>query len=354
MENQPPPNPASYVGEWLKGTGQEADIVISSRIRLARNLQDFPFPTKASPKERTSVSRLVQDALEETSALPSPLYLEVDQIPPVERLFLVERHLISMDHASGKEPRAVAYEKRESLSIMINEEDHLRLQALRSGLAFEEAWQEINALDSRLEGRLHYAFSGQYGYLTSCPTNAGTGLRASVMLHLPALVMTKQIDKVFQAVSRINLAVRGLYGEGTKASGDFYQISNQVTLGKSEEELLEHLKSVVPQIIRYERSIRETLASENRLSLEDRIWRAYAMLRAARTLTSEEALDLLSALRLGVNLKIIPGLEIGTVNRIFILVQPAHLQKMEGRELTSEERDTARARYVREQLGPIA
>jgi protein arginine kinase len=233
---------------------------------------------------------------------------------------------------------------------MVNEEDHLRIQGLRSGFQLRATWEQVDDIDSRLEKHLDYAFSPQFGYLTVCPTNVGTGMRASVMLHLPALVMTRQIDKVFQAVSKINLAVRGLYGEGTQASGDFYQFSNQPTLGKSEVEIIENIERVVPRIIEYERTVRDGLLEQRREVIEDKVWRAYGMLQTARTINSEETMDLLSAVRMGVNLKIIRDVEISTVNELFILTQPAHLQKMERSELNGPERDVTRATFIRNRL----
>ncbi|HVY61552.1 MAG TPA: protein arginine kinase [Planctomycetota bacterium] len=345
------------LGEWLTGAGPESDIVMSTRVRLARNLLDFPFLTKASQRQRTEIEKLLHDRIDRARIAEQAaeggdgiVYANLQETTPLDRLCLVERHLISKDLASGEGDRGVALGRRETVSIMVNEEDHLRIQVLRSGFQPDEAWGQISDIDDRLERVLNYAFSPQFGYLTACPTNCGTGLRVSVMLHLPALVMTKQIDKVFQAVSKINLAVRGFYGEGTQASGDFYQISNQVTLGRGEAEVLRQLKDVVPQIIKYERSIRDTLIAENKKTLEDRVWRAYGMLRSARTITSEETMDLLSAVRMGVNLGLIQDLKIGTVNELFIQTQPAHLQKLEGRKLESPERDIARASFIRGRL----
>ncbi|MGH9363091.1 MAG: ATP--guanido phosphotransferase, partial [Thermoanaerobaculia bacterium] len=233
---------------------------------------------------------------------------------------------------------------------MINEEDHLRLQALRSGLQLRKTWEEINHVDDRLERVVDYAFSAQFGYLTVCPTNVGTGMRASVMLHLPALVMTREVEKVFQAVSKINLAVRGLYGEGTQASGDFYQISNQPTLGKTELEIIANIESVIPKIVEYERTVRENLLENKREYIEDKVWRAYGMLQYARTINSEETMDLLSVVRMGVNLGIIPDLEMRGVNELFIFTQPAHLQRLERSELNSPERDIMRATFIRNRL----
>ena len=246
--------------------------------------------------------------------------------------------------------RGVAFGPSEIIAVMVNEEDHLRSQVILSGFELDQAWDRMERVDETLEQELDFAFSPQFGYLTACPTNVGTGMRASVMLHLPALMMTKQIEKVFQAVTKINLAVRGLYGEGTQASGDFYQISNQVTLGVSEASVIDNIKRVVPRIIQYERNVREHLLSDDRLALEDKVFRARGVLTNARSITSEETMDLLSAYRLGVNAGLIDDLPVEAVNELFVVTQPGHLQKMEGRELDPAERDRIRARFVREKL----
>jgi protein arginine kinase len=219
-------------GEWLRGTGPEADIVISSRIRLARNLAAFPFTNRATNHQRGEIESLLRDRIAKLELDPNLSYLNVPALSPLDRQLLVERQLISRELASAEGPRGVALGPRETVSLMVNEEDHLRLQVMRSGFSLDEAWQDIDKVDDLLEQRVSYAFSEEFGYLTACPTNVGTGMRSSVMLHLPALVMIKHIEKVFRALQKINLAVRGLYGEGSRASGDFYQISNQVTLGK--------------------------------------------------------------------------------------------------------------------------
>jgi protein arginine kinase len=236
---------------------------------------------------------------------------------------------------------------------MINEEDHLRLQVIRSGFALDECWQDVDRLDDQLEQRIHYAFNDEFGYLTACPTNVGTGMRASVMLHLPALVLSKQIEKVFRSLQKIHLAVRGLYGEGSRASGDFYQISNQVTLGKAETTILSEIRDVIPQIIAYERQARSALTRESRQALHDRVSRAFGTLRSATMITSEETMDLLSSVRLGINLGLIEDITIPTVNELFIHTQSAHLQKLMGSALDTEERNSARARYLRTRLGEM-
>jgi protein arginine kinase len=261
--------------------------------------------------------------------------------------------LISRELSNSEGPRAVAFDDRESVSVMINEEDHLRVQVMHSGLALDEAWQEIDRVDDALEQHVDYAFSDEFGYLTACPTNVGTGMRASVMLHLPALGFTKQIEKVFRALQKINLVVRGLYGEGSRASGDFYQISNQVTLGKSESTALTEIREVNRQIIEYERQARALILRETRQSIQDRVARALGTLQSATMMTSEETMELLSSVRLGVNIGLIEELPITVVNELFLHTQPAHLQKLMGSQLDGEERNAARARYLRTRLREI-
>src|SRR3989339_990891 len=340
----------SQVGEWLKAAGPDNDIVISSRIRLARNLRGYPFTSIGSPEKLAEVEALISAKLEENKIIPDMTYLKLKDLTQLERTLLVERHLISKDHAEKNGSRALAVDKNESLSIMVNEEDHMRLQILKSGLQLTESWKEIDELDNRLEKELPYAFSPQFGYLTACPTNVGTGMRTSVMLHLPALGMTHHIEKVFNAVMKLGLVVRVLYGEGTQVSGDLYQISNQFTLGKSEIEIIEIIESVIPRIASYERMARKALVSESRSQLEDRVWRSYGMLKVARLISSEEIMHLLSQVRMGVNLGIINDIEMKTLNELFILTLPGHLQKLEGRELNSTQRNIIRASYVRKRL----
>ena len=337
-------------GEWLRGTGPESDIVMSSRIRLARNVAAFPFTNRASAYQKAETEGMLKERVTKLEVEPRLEYLSAATLSALDRQFLVERQLISRELAAAEGPRGVALAPRETLSVMINEEDHLRLQVMRSGFALEEAWQDIDRLDDLLEAKVSYAFSDEFGYLTACPTNVGTGMRASVMLHLPALVWTKQIEKVFRALQKINLAVRGLYGEGSRASGDFYQISNQVTLGKSEQQILGEIREVIPQIVTYERQARTAMLKESRQAVQDRVSRAHGTLCSATMMTSEETMDLLSSLRLGVNLSLLGDVSIGTVNELFIHTQPAHLQKLMGSALDGEERNAARARYLRQRL----
>ena len=336
-------------GEWLRGSGPESDIVISSRIRLARNLADYPFISRATPSDRAELERTLRERILQIQAANLD-YVDVNKLEGLDRQFLVERQLISREHAESEGARGVAIDKREQVSLMINEEDHLRIQVMHSGLDLPAAWEQINAIDDLLESKVTYAFNERLGYLTACPTNVGTGMRVSVMLHLPALVITRQIDKLFRSLQKISLAVRGLYGEGSQAMGDFYQISNQITLGRSEEDLVKQVGDVVPTIIDYERKARDFLIRESQENLHDRVSRAYGILRTAQTISSEETMHLLSSVRMGVNLGLIPDLEIPTLNKLFIYTQPAHLQKLSGSELDTADRNIERARYLRRHL----
>jgi protein arginine kinase len=337
-------------GEWLKGEGPESDIVISCRIRLARNLAGHRFLTRATDDEAIEIESEVGGYLKESEGRFSDHYFLMRDLSEVERHVLVERHLVSREHMAGEAGRAVAVSDDERLSVMINEEDHLRIQVLRSGFRLAEAWKEIEALEGGISKRFEFAFSPKWGYLTACPTNIGTGIRVSVMLHLPALVLTKEIEKLFRAVTKINLAVRGLYGEGTQAYGDLYQISNQTSLGRPEEKLIENIESVVPGVIAYERRAREHILQANRSETEDKLWRAVGVLKNARLLSSEEAMHLLSAIRLGTSLGVLPPLAASKINEMFLMSQPAHLQKMVGHDLSPAERDLARAAFVRDKL----
>jgi protein arginine kinase len=357
--------PAYEAGtEWLRGEGDAADVVMSSRARLARNLTGFPFVGRAGRAQRRQVLDLCRDRILSCGLGGSGarvMWVDLHDSPPIERTLLVERHLISQQHARGKqangsggteEPRALAVAlPDERLAVMVNEEDHLRLQAIRSGLALGEAWAEVDALDDALESGLEYAYSPRWGYLTACPTNVGTGARFSVMLHLPGLKMTGNIEKVKRAAADMSLAVRGFYGEGSDAAGDFYQISNQTTLGKTEQVLLDGLqREILPRVIEYERAARKTLLTKRRLQLEDQVFRALGALGSARVMTNEEAMQLLSQLRLGVVTGVIPDVDQRIVNQLMLLIQPAHLQRVCGREMDQDARRAARADLIRARL----
>jgi protein arginine kinase len=337
-------------GEWLRGAGPESDIVMSSRIRLARNLADFPFISRANAGDRAEIERTLRERVMKVHESIDLTYVDVNDLQGIDRQFLVERQLISREHADSEGARGVAIGNNEQVSLMINEEDHLRIQVIHSGFDLPATWEQINRIDDLIEEQVTYAFNDKLGYLTACPTNVGTGMRVSVMLHLPALVITRQIDKLFRSLQKISLAVRGLYGEGSQAMGDFYQISNQITLGRSETDLVKQVGDVVPTIIDYERKAREFLIRESQENLHDRVSRAYGILRTAQTISSEETMHLLSSVRMGVNLGLIHDLEIPTVNKLFIYTQPAHLQKLTGGELDTADRNIERARYLRRHL----
>ncbi|MBL7084903.1 MAG: protein arginine kinase [Candidatus Omnitrophica bacterium] len=337
--------------EWLKGTGPNSNIVISSRVRLARNLQRIPFSHWASKKQKEEVLKKAKQMIASSNYTKGALFLYMADLNNLDKQFLIERHLISKEHALYADHKAVIIGDREILSIMINEEDHLRIQVMQSGFNLEESWKIVGKIDADFAKKLNFAYSPTWGYLTACPTNTGTGLRASVMLHLPALVMSKQINKVLQAITKLNLTARGFYGEGTEASGNFFQISNQVTLGHSEEDILDNIGRIIKQVIGHEQNARKALFEQDKAHIEDRIWRAFATLKNAHIITSKEAIDLFSNVRLGVDMGILKGLDIQTINRIFILIQPAHLQKIEGKAFSPQERDIKRAELIRKELG---
>ncbi len=343
---------ADRCGEWLRGSGPESDIVISSRIRLARNLAQYPFIRKCNDFDRANIESLVRDRLAGESRLRDLTFIDVADLDSVDRQLLVERQLISREHADADGARAVAIDRHEKISLMINEEDHLRLQVMKSGLDLTQAWEQINEVDDLVEEHIDFAFHPELGYLTACPTNVGTGMRVSVMLHLPALVIAGQIDKVFNSLQKLGLAVRGLYGEGSQAMGDFYQISNQVTLGKSEEELVDTVGSIVPSVISYERKARDLLISDGNHDLFDQVSRAYGTLQNAQQISSEETMHLLSKVRMGINLGLIGDIEIPVVNKLFIQTQPAHLQKLRGGQVNSANRNRERANYLHRHLNP--
>lgn len=341
---------AERCGEWLRGSGPQSDIVISSRIRVARNLAEFPFIRRCNEQDRQGIEKTFRDAIQSVNDWKELISVDVAGLPTIDRQFLVERQLISRELADSSGARCVFIDGNETYSLMINEEDHLRMQVMHSGFDLDSAWQQANQMDTWLDQRVNFAFHERLGYLTACPTNVGTGLRVSVMLHLPALVITQQIEKVFRSLQKMGLAVRGLYGEGSQAMGDFYQISNQVTLGKSEEELVKQVGEVIPVIIDYERQARSFLVKESRKDLHDRVSRAYGILCTAQQISSEETLHLLSSVRMGINLGLIQDLEIPTINKLFIHTQPAHLQKLRGLELETQDRNVERALYLQSHL----
>jgi len=319
-------------------------------VRLARNLREVPFTHRAREEQLAMVYSSVLSAVRKTPALLSSSSLTMRELTPVDRQFLVERHLISHDLADNGRLRGLLVVPDESVSAMVNEEDHLRLQALASGFQLRSAWESINTIDDELGQDLDYAFSEDLGYLTACPTNVGTGMRASVLIHLPSLVLTKQIGRVLQGINQVGLAVRGFYGEGSQIMGNFFQISNQTTLGQSEKETVEGLERVTRQIIEAETRAREELLKDARVQIEDKIWRAYGTLRHSRVISSQEVVNLSSAVRFGVALAI-PGLaSVRTLNEVLIRTQPAHVQLTAGKELEQRERNVLRAELVRSLL----
>ena len=346
------PNDLSdHISKWFDGTGPGADIVISSRVRLARNLAGFEFLPCLTPGRKTVILEKLKEAILSLDIGEDVFFVNMADASSLEQDLLVERHLISRQHARGTGPRGVVIAGTESFTAMINEEDHLRIQVFKAGLQLKKCWEKINSIDDMIERKVEYAFSPEYGYLTACPTNLGTGIRVSVMLHLPALKMTGQIEKFFNAARDTNLAVRGLFGEGTEAVGDFFQLSNQITLGVSESDIVnEFADSIVPRIIEYEKLARAELLAKQKNAIDDKIQRALGVLRNARLISSQEALFLLSQIRMGVNLGRVENISIATINELFMLTQPAHLQLNKGTELDPDSRDAERAKIIRSKL----
>ncbi len=333
-------------GEWLKGSGPNSDIVMSSRIRLARNLAKYPFPHWAKPAQLEKVLSDFEKAYKSVDYFNGALYLMMKELSGIDKQMLLERHLISREHIMNPEYKSVLIGDREIISIMVNEEDHLRIQVLQSGFNIQDTWELTSKIDDELDKKLDYAYSPELGYYTCCPTNAGTGMRASCMAHLPCLVMTKQINQLLNAITKMGLTARGFFGEGTEASGNFFQISNQVTLGHSEEEIIDNLGRIIRQVIDYENAARKSLLANQKQLLEDKISRAVGTLKSAHLMTSEEALVLLSEVRLGIDIGMIKGTDINMLNELIIQIQPAHLQKLEGKHLSAGERDVKRAELI--------
>lgn len=341
---------------WLDASGDHAEVVLSTRVRLARNLQGHAFGPRARINDREAVLTQVTQHVDRVEVLGGATILQMPDLDLRSRAILMERRLASRELVGDAdvEPArgtAVVVSGRAPLNVMVNEEDHLRLQSLVSGLRVRDAWALVDRLDDELGRELPYAFHHEFGFLTSCPTNCGTGLRASVLVHLPGLVLTKEISKVLHALGQVGLTFRGLYGEGSEVVGNFFQISNQTTLGKSEEDLLDHLDRVVRKVIQHEMDARQVLLRDAGAVTEDKIWRAYGLLRYARSLSFEELMNLLSGVRLGVSLKLLPALRVYTLNKLMIFTQPAHLEEAAGRDLTPAESDAHRAAFVRRVLG---
>ncbi|MDO3412996.1 protein arginine kinase [Saccharibacillus sp. CPCC 101409] len=336
---------------WMRSEGKDSDIVISSRVRIARNLRALPFPLVASGEQAEEVQRLVVEAAERASDQLGPLHpIELDELNETDRQVLVEKHLVSPTLANESQEAAVVLSDDESLSIMVNEEDHIRIQCLYPGFQVKSAWERATEVDDVLEEHIDYAFDDRRGYLTSCPTNVGTGLRASVMIHLPALVMTHQLGRILNAVSQVGLTVRGIYGEGSEAQGNLFQVSNQITLGQSEREIVDNLEGIVAQIIEYERQARNRLVGESKIRLYDRVMRSYGILTHAAIMDGKEAAQRLSDVRLGVDLGWIDKLPLTLLNELTILTQPHFLQKTFGATMSASEKDMYRAQLIRDKL----
>ncbi len=336
--------------ETARRKGPHDRIVMSSRVRLARNLKEAAFPGWAKKPERIRVLGLIREAIEALPEMQDSFSETMDTLSTLDKQILVERHLISREHAAKTSGSGLVLNRDESLCFMINEEDHVRMQALRPGLQMRQAWEAIDHADSALEKKLDYAFSPELGYLTACPTNLGTGIRVSAMLHLPGLVLSEQINPIIQSVNKLGLAVRGLYGEGTEALGNVFQVSNQMTLGETESAIVERLEKVLAQIIEHEENARASLLEKKPKMVYNHIGRAYGILANAHSISSKETMNLLSLMRLGVDLELFPGTERSLVDELFIMTQPAHLQKKHSERLSADERDLLRAEMVRERL----
>ncbi|WP_124726369.1 protein arginine kinase [Staphylospora marina] len=342
------------ISEWMRVKGPQSDIVFSSRVRIARNLRGLPFPMLATASQAEEVARRVEEAVRNAAnrhpLLQDAVFVKMNDLTDLERRVLVEKHLISPMLAEESRHGAVILSRDESVSIMINEEDHIRIQVLYPGLQPEKAWEAASSIDDWLEQYLPFAFDEDTGYLTSCPTNVGTGIRSSVMVHLPALAMTQQLGRLFPAITQVGLAVRGIYGEGSEALGQLYQVSNQVTLGQSEEEIIDNLQGVVRQMIEHEQAARRKLLELSRVQLDDRVHRSYGILAHSRIIDSKEAMMRLSDVRLGIDLGLIRGVSANVMNELMVMTQPGFLQQYAGQRLSAEQRDVRRAKLIRERL----
>jgi protein arginine kinase len=344
----------SSPSDTARREGPHNRIVMSSRVRLARNLKNLPFPGWAKKADRVKALEFLRPAVEALPQLAGAFSETMDNLSSLDKNILVERHLISREHAAKGAGSGLVLNPEESLCVMINEEDHLRMQALRPGLQLRQAWQAIDQIDSKLEKRLEYAFAPELGYLTACPTNLGTGIRVSAMLHLPGLVLAEQVNQIIQAVNKLGLAVRGLYGEGTEALGNVFQVSNQMTLGESETDIVEKLNKVLAQIIEHEENARSVLLDKKPKAVYNHIGRAYGTLANAHSISSKETMNLLSMLKLGVDLGLFPNMEKWLVDELLIITQPGHLQRLHSEKLSAEERDIIRADMLRERLSNVS
>ncbi len=339
--------------EWMVQDGPHHDIVITCRIRLARNIKGACFPGWARKEERLLIMEGLQPRIEALPEMKDGYSENLANLDAIRKQVLVEKHLISREHAAKSGGSAAVINREQTLSIMVNEEDHLRMQSIRSGLDLRRAHAALDALDAGLEQMVPFAYSHRYGYLTACPTNLGTGMRASAMLHLPGLVLCEEMPQVIAGVNKLGLAVRGLYGEGSEALSNLFQVSNQHTLGESEAEIISKLESLIRQIVEHERHARVRMLQKNPAKMRDHVGRAYATLRFAHILESKEALTHLSMLRMGCDLGMIPGDHSRLIDSLLVEIQPAHLQIASQRKLSAEERDILRATLLRRRLAEM-
>ncbi len=339
--------------ETCKRRGPNDRIVLSSRVRLARNLREFSFPGWVKKPERLKSYEIIREAVENMPQMTGGYLEAMDNLSLLDKQVLVERHLISREHAAKNAGSGMALSRDHQYCVMINEEDHLRMQALMPGLQIKEVWSAMDRLDTELEKKLEFAFSPTLGYLTACPTNVGTGIRVSAMLHLPGLVLADQVNQIIQAVNKLGFAVRGLYGEGTEALGNIFQVSNQMTLGESEQEIVERLCKVLAQLIEHEENARGTMLEKKPKVLFNHIGRAYGILANAHSISSKETMNLLSLMRLGLDMSLFPGMERSLLDELFLITQPAHLQMRFTEKLNADDRDIRRADMLRERLRDI-
>ncbi len=340
---------AKSTSKWLSEPGPDSEIVVSSRVRLARNVNGFPFPHNMNEKDAEELVGVIKNAVNKNKIFKGSKVIDLPALPELDRIVLLERHIMSYDHVINDRKRAVIFSKDEQTSIMINEEDHLRLQMILSGLRLEEVYKTLDKLDTDLEKKITYAFDIDVGYLTACPTNTGTGIRASVMVHLPGLVISKEIGKILNNISQLGLVTRGFYGEGLDIKTPFFQISNQVSLGRTEKVIISEVNKVALQLVDYEKKAREALFKNSRAKVEDNIWRAYGILKNVRSINFEEAVSLLSSLRLGVESGLIKT-DPKKVNELLMISQPGHIQKLFSMEMNDAERDIKRAELIRKRL----
>ncbi|MBN1164942.1 MAG: protein arginine kinase [Candidatus Krumholzibacteriota bacterium] len=340
----------SVPADWLRGDGEENEMVLSCRVRLARNLERKPFTHISGAEDLRDIQGEIKEAVAGTAAMGEALVIDMDDILETERMLLAERRLLSQEMVQKYQNRSLLVNRGEGVSVMVNEADHLRMQVLESGLSARDAFRIISALDDELDEHLGFAFSDRLGYLTACTTNVGTGLRVSAMVHLPGLVHNNDIRQVIDGLRHVKLTVRGSYGEGSEVMGNFFQISNSITLGHTEADTVEDMESHLKKVLEFEKKARESLLREARSLLEDKIWRSYGILKSARLVSPKEAMGLISAVRLGIGLGIVTDVALTDLNEILIMIQPMHLQRLHDRAMKPEERDRIRADFIRSKL----